>query len=103
MSQSPIPSCAATEQELRDQHRRQRRLALGVAASHREDAAVVVEFAPGFDRVALDELIEVERRCCPFFRFDFREGERRLRVTVDDDSQAPALDALAQLLAPAKA
>jgi hypothetical protein len=59
---------------------------------------VVVEFAPGFDRVALDGLIEVERRCCPFFRFEFDGEECRLRVTVDDPANSPALDGLAGLL-----
>lgn len=95
-----IPSCGATDQELRDQRRRQARLAPGVTGSRREDGAVVVEFAPDFDRPALEELIEVERRCCPFFRFEFDESDRRLRVSVGDDAHAPALDALASLLAP---
>jgi hypothetical protein len=95
-----VPSCGATDQELRDQRRRQARLAPGIAGSRREDGAVVVEFTPDFDGPALEELIEVERGCCPFFRFDFDEANRRLRVSVDDEAHVPALDALAGLLAP---
>ena len=98
-----IPSCAITEEELRDQRSRQARLAPGVADSRREADALVIEFAPGFDREALDGILEVERRCCPFFRFDLDDRERRLRVTVDDPANAQALDALAALLLPAGA
>jgi hypothetical protein len=67
----------------------------------REGEAVLVGFKPGFDREALDELIAVERECCPFFEFGLDEERRRLRVTVRDPEFAPALDAIAAQIRPA--
>ena len=46
-------------------------------------------------------MIAVERECCPFFVFDFDERARRLEVSVRDDEHAPALDAIASILASA--
>jgi hypothetical protein len=94
-----VPSCAADEEELARQAERQAELAPSVRRSEREGDAVVVEFDAGFARRALEELIEVERRCCPFFVFDFDEGGRRLEVRVRDREHLPALDAIAALLA----
>ena len=93
-----IPSCALTEEEYGRQRERQRRLAPGVAETRREEDIVVVAFRPGFDQRALEEMVSVERECCPFFRFAFDEGERLLRVSVDHPDHRPALDAIAAAL-----
>ena len=93
-----IPSCALDEAGVREQRSRYASLAPSVTRLEREPEAVVVEFDEGFDRAALDEALAVERRCCPFFLFDFDESERRLRTTVERTEQLPALDAIAQVL-----
>jgi hypothetical protein len=98
-----VPSCAADDDELARQAERQAELAPSVSRCEREGDAVVVEFETPFARRALEDLIEVERRCCPFFVFDFDEKRRRLEVRVRDRAQLPALNAIAALLGtPAK-
>jgi hypothetical protein len=51
-------------------------------------------FGNELDERLLDEAIAVEHECCPFFVFDYRPRERRLKITVDEAGQEPALDAL---------
>ena len=93
-----IPSCALDEAGVREQRARYASLAPSVTRLEREPEAVLVEFEEGFDRERLDQALAVERACCPFFEFEFDESERRLRTTVRDAEQLPALDALAHAL-----
>jgi hypothetical protein len=50
------------------------------------------------DDALIDELIAVERSCCPFFTLEWEPGERRLTVTVEAPEHEPALDAIAYAL-----
>jgi hypothetical protein len=95
-------SCALDEQGLREQHARQRRLAPSVISVVRDGGAMHVEFAPGFDRPLLDEMVEVEKQCCPFFRFAFDERARRLTIGVAEPEYAPAVEAIAAALGAAR-
>jgi hypothetical protein len=90
-----IPTCALDEAGVREQRARYARLAPGVARVVREPEAVLIWFHGGFDRETLDQALAVERECCPFFQFEFDDSERRLRVTVREADQLPALDAMA--------
>lgn len=93
-----IPRCALDEAGVREQRARYARLAPSVARLKREPEALLIEFSEGFDRDTLDEALAVERACCPFFQFEFNEPERRLRTTVREAEQLPALDAMAHAL-----
>jgi hypothetical protein len=93
-----IPSCALDEAGLREQRARYARLAPSVTRLQREAEAVLVEFHEDFDQETLDQTLAVERECCPFFQFDFDQSERRLRATVREAEQLPALDAMAHAL-----
>jgi hypothetical protein len=93
-----IPTCALDEDGIREQRARYGRLASSVTRVQREPAAVWIDFDAGFDRQALERALEVERECCPFFRFVFDEQLRRLRATVAEAEQFPALDAVAHAL-----
>jgi hypothetical protein len=97
-TKSAIPSCALDEQGVRDQQARQRRLAPSVTNVVRSSGALLIDFAPGFDRRALDEMVEVERQCCPFFRFAFDERARRLTLTVSKSRHVEAVEAVAAAL-----
>jgi hypothetical protein len=53
------------------------------------------------DRVAdvlIEELVAVERGCCPFFDLDWQPEGRRLAVAVPGAHYEPALEALASAL-----
>jgi hypothetical protein len=93
-----IPSCALDEEGVREQRARYAHLAPSVTGLERESEAVVVEFREDFDRDTLEQALDVERACCPFFQFAFDESRRRLRVTVRESDQLPALDAMAYAL-----
>jgi hypothetical protein len=93
-----MPSCALDETGLREQRARYVSLSPSVTRLEREPEAVVIEFREGFDQATLEQALAVERECCPFFKFDFDEAQRRLRATVRDVEQLPALDAMAHAL-----
>ena len=93
-----IPTCALDAEGVGAQRARYARLAPNVERLKRDPQAVVIEFDADFDRQTLAEALAVERACCPFFLFDFDESERRLRATVRQTDQLPALDAMAQAL-----
>src|SRR5690349_20619269 len=95
-----IPSCALTEDGMREQRDRYARLSPATRRIERRADALIVEFEEGFDRSALDEALAVERECCPFFRLGYDEEARRLVVTVRDPEQLPALDAIAYAVNP---
>jgi hypothetical protein len=92
-----VPSCTLDEAGLRGQRERRALLAPAVTAAERRGDTLAIRFAADFNRSALDELVRVERECCPFFVFQFDDEERLLKVSVDDASHAPALDAIASL------
>jgi hypothetical protein len=96
-----MPSCALTPDGVREQRQRQAILAPSVASSTLASGRLVVDFRDDYDRQALDDMIAVERECCPFFVFDFDEKAPRLEVRVRDHEHAPALDAIASILTPA--
>jgi hypothetical protein len=93
-----IPSCALDEAGIREQQARYAALASDVSKLLREPEAVRVEFRENFDRDTLEQALAVERACCPFFEFHFDGSTRRLRVTVREPEQLPALDAIAHAL-----
>jgi hypothetical protein len=93
-----VASCELDGADLELQRQRHRRLAPAVARVSRDDHALVIEFAATLDRQALAQMLAVESRCCPFFRFAIDESECRLVVSVDDPAFAPALDAIAAQL-----
>jgi hypothetical protein len=93
-----IPSCALDEAGVREQRARYACLAPAVTGLGREAEALLIEFRENFDRQTLEQALEVEHACCPFFRFEVDESGRRLRVTVREPDQLPALDAMAYAL-----
>jgi hypothetical protein len=97
----PLAECTLDLDGLRRQRDRYRRLGRWVESIGRWDDELVVRFAPSLDDGLLRETIAVEAECCPFYRFDYAPGERRLRIGVGDRAQLPALGALAFALGPA--
>src|SRR5437016_8632449 len=97
-----IPSCALDDAGRREQRTRYTRLAATVTRLDRTPEAVVVEFDDHLDRETLERALEVERGCCPFFVFEFDQPSRRLRMSVREAEQLPALDAMAVALGTAE-
>lgn len=93
-----VPNCAIDQQSLEHQEERHRRLAPSVVQMRHEGKLLVVDFAPDFDRQALDELIAVERECCPFFAFSYDEHSRHLEVGLHGPEAAEVLGAIVHAL-----
>jgi hypothetical protein len=94
-------ACSLQGAEIDEQRRRHEALGRSASAVEREATAIHVSFGESLDREVLDEMIRVERACCPFFLIDYDDAERRLSVAVDDPRMAPALDVIAERMATA--
>jgi hypothetical protein len=94
-----IPSCALDSEGRRAQTARYDAVAGSVAAVRREPDGVFVEFEERVDPVLVDEIIAVERDCCPWLHLEFDQAARHLAVTVTEVSMLPALDAIAAAFA----
>jgi hypothetical protein len=71
-------------------------LAPNVRAAVRDELSLEVTFEPGYDRALLDELVAVERECCPFLTIDV--GEASLRIAVEQHDDTPMLDVFTEAL-----
>ncbi len=92
---APPPSCALEPQGQLTQAERYRRAGAGASIVERTPRRVVVTLSDEVDVDLVDELVAVERRCCPFFTLDWAPRERRLAVSVASSEEAPAVDAIA--------
>ena len=88
-------SCSLDEQGLREQRSRYARLASSVSGVDREEGSIRFRFDKGVDLQTLEKMVDVERDCCPFFRFTFDGEERALTVSVKRRDLLLALDAIA--------
>jgi hypothetical protein len=61
----------------------------------RRRRCLIVELSESVDPKLVDELLAVERECCPFFELGWEPGARRLTVSVSYPEHEPALDAIA--------
>ena len=95
---APVKGCSLDQQGLRDQRARSARVAPSVVRVERGDRELAIDFDASLDAGALEQMLAVERECCPFFSIRFDEEARRVSVGVAAPDQAPALDALALLL-----
>ena len=89
-----VPSCDLDADGLSAQRERYREAGEGAVTLERSPRQLVVEIsAQGAS--AVPELVEVERRCCPFFAIDWDPELRRLSIGVSEPGHEPALVAIA--------
>jgi hypothetical protein len=91
-------SCSLDEGGLDAQLARYRAVGRGAVVLSRDDRRAVIRVSDGVPDGAVDELIAVERACCPFFELDWQPEERRLTVAVPSAPHVPALDAIMRAL-----
>jgi hypothetical protein len=89
------PSCGLDEAGLRSQLARYRAAGAGARVLSRETRRLVLEVDSGVDAATLEQLVAVERECCPFFEIDWEPARRRLSVGVSESEHEPALEAVA--------
>jgi hypothetical protein len=93
-----MDACGLRGAEIDEQRRRHEALARSATHVERQATTIRLRFDDSLDRGLLDEMIRVERSCCPFFRIDYDENERRLSLAVNDPAMAPALEVIAERL-----
>ncbi|HEX8066521.1 MAG TPA: hypothetical protein VF520_08345 [Thermoleophilaceae bacterium] len=93
-----MASCSLSVDGLDGQRERYRRLGAQAASVERDGRTLAVDLAPGFDRPLLDELVAVERECCPFLAIEVDAARGRLTIAVGSDEEGPMLDLIAEAL-----
>jgi hypothetical protein len=94
-------SCALDATALARQLGRYRTVGRESAVVARDARRIVVDVSPEVPGALVQELVAVERGCCPFLHVDWRPAGRRLTVAVGEADHAQALSAIAAALAPA--
>jgi hypothetical protein len=89
------PSCGLDETGLRLQLARYGTAGAGARVVQRTRRRLVVDLDQKVDLKLVDELLAIERECCPFFELGWRPDARRLSVSVSQKRDEPALDAIA--------
>jgi hypothetical protein len=93
------PSCTLDPQGLRLQYERYRRAGKRARLVERSDRRIVVDLGDGVDVATVEELLVVERECCPFFELDWDAESKRLSISVAHAHEEPALGAIEYALA----
>jgi hypothetical protein len=91
-------SCSLDEAGLSAQLARYRAVGEGARIIDRDRRRVVLRLSELVPDDLIQELVAVERGCCPFFVLDWRPRERRLLVAVSAIDEEPALEASAYAL-----
>jgi hypothetical protein len=89
------PSCALDEAGLSLQLQRYRRAGRRARLIERTSSRLVVELDPAVESRLVDELLAVERECCPFFTLEWEPDCRRLAVSVSESEHEAAVEAIA--------
>jgi hypothetical protein len=89
------PGCALDESGLRSQYERYRQAGAGARVVDRARQRLVVDLDEHVDPQLVDDLLAVERGCCPFFELRWEPPARRLTVSVSRAEHEPALDGIA--------
>ncbi|MBS1895344.1 MAG: cation transporter [Actinobacteria bacterium] len=93
-----VPSCGLDHDGLAGQRGRYAEIGRSVVSFDRTSGSLRVELSPSVDHRLVEEAVSVERGCCPFFEIDFDPPRARLRISVAEDAETPALDAIAHAL-----
>jgi hypothetical protein len=91
-------ACTLSREEAPAQRERYRSVGEAVVAAELHGTRLAVRLDDSVDAAVLDELIEVERRCCPFFEIRRDERRKLLEVAVGDAEQLPMLEMVAEAL-----
>ncbi len=92
------PSCALDAAGLLAQRERYRRAGRGARIIQRTPRRVVLDLGARVDATNVDELIAVERECCPFFDLQWALESRQLSVSVSLAEHEPGIDAILEAL-----
>jgi len=90
--------CSLEEADLRAQLARYRGVGTGADILERSTQRLVIRMGDAVSDGAVEELLAVERSCCPFFGMGWDPRERCISVSVSRPEDERALDAIAYAL-----
>lgn len=94
-----IPAaCSLDEQELRAQLARYRAVGARADVLEMGRQRLVIRVGNPVSDLMVEELVEMERHCCPFFDVGWEPRRRRLSISVSRPEEESALDAIADAL-----
>jgi hypothetical protein len=91
-------ACSLDDAELPGQLARYRAVGAGADLLQRSRQRLVIRVGDPVSDLGVEELIAVERHCCPFFELAWEQTRRRLSISVSRTEEEPALDAIAYAL-----
>jgi hypothetical protein len=91
-------ACSLDEVALRSQLERYRTAGEDATIIERGPRRLIIAIGEKVPAGVVDQLVSVERECCPFFGLDWQPAERRLALSVADSWHEPALEAIASAL-----
>ena len=98
----PLPmapaSCTLDGTGLKQQLERYRQAGAKAELIARGARRIAIRVGDDADEQVIEDLIAVERECCPFYTLDWDSRSRRLTVAVTNAEHEPALDAIAYAL-----
>jgi hypothetical protein len=94
----PLPmapsTCSLDRASLDEQLGRYRAVGQDAVCLSRTETRLALTVNERVPNRAVDELIAVENRCCPFFALDWEPAHRRLAISVHAPEHAGALEAI---------
>jgi hypothetical protein len=91
-------SCSLDEHGLTEQLERYLVAGAGASVLVRDPRRITIRVGDAADEAVIDELIAVERACCPFYALEWEPANRQLTIAVSAPEHEPALDAIAHAL-----
>ncbi len=91
-------ACSLDDEEMRAQLARYRAVGAGAELLQRSRQRLVIRVGDAASDLVVEELVAVERHCCPFFDLTWEQRRRRLSIAVSGPAEEPALDAIAYAL-----
>jgi hypothetical protein len=91
-------SCSLDAPGLSGQRERYRLVGQGASVIEWDRRRLVIRVRDEVSDVVVQELLAVERGCCPFFELDWNPGQRHLRIAVSASDHEPALEAIGYAL-----
>jgi hypothetical protein len=93
-----IASCSLDRAALLAQRDRYAAIGGAVLGVERLPRRLSVRLGPSLDLSLVEETLQIERGCCPFFELDLDPEQRLMTVGVGSAEEVPALDAIAHSL-----
>jgi hypothetical protein len=93
-----VQGCSLDAAQLVAQAERYSKAGTGATLRARDERRLVIQLSEAIAETLVAELLDVERRCCPFFELEWQPEARRLTVAVGRPEDEAALSAVGRAL-----